>query len=1158
MRPLRLELSGFTCFREHTSIDFSDLELFAIVGQTGAGKSSILDALTFALFEKTPRLGNKPAKELMSQGSLGMSLALEFEASDGRIYRVARLYTQKGSEPRFERKEGEKWVTVSEKTKKTDIASAIEAVVGLDFEAFTKAVLLPQGEFDRFLRGKPDERRSLLKSLIGLERIEAMQKRAGELSREAKSQSLGLQIQLEGLQNATPEALAALQDQQQQTQTSLQHTSQHLEQTRTMLLEARDIERLLLGLDHTQAELKRLLEQQQAVQDNQKRLLEARRVAGVLPLLDSFERFAKRLVEQQQQAANQQKSVDHAQHQTQIAQEALETARDAALATPELERQVEALSALLPRLERLHSLGGRLEAAQAGSVFSESAWSELERLEAELPNFERLGKQLEDLERRREQLKASQHKLHAAEDALSQQQDLHQVALLAAAQTQSELEQAQAAAQAIPQLEQALRQLEALRPQLERLHSLGGGLEDADPSAPEFSESLWARLGVVQSEYKTFTKLQKNSQQLQTDLETAQRDVQHWKSQYADSQMAVDTARDAGQDLKASLEALERDFERAKRDDAAAALLHNAKLGDPCPICGQPLQTLPDVDVTKLASLQTALENNKLHLEQMRERFLGLRETASNHKASLASAEKTAIQTQAALVANLLECQQLLESWLDVLPDGLLAANDPKSALQHAKAAQLAGLAYKLVQAGAADLEQRSQSLEQQKQALQRSVQQAQSKHTQAQNSLARAESALHAATALVATRQSEHESAQEEGLRLERQRLEVGAERQKWRAKLESALGNSQNPRQVLQQAKAMLLAGFATELVQAGATNRLQADIEALRLQRRQLETAEQHAKEAYSSAKAQLAAAQAAWSAAQKNVSEAQTDVNHAEEVAAQALAGLGLSAAVARASALPEAKIHELEVGIQQHQQAVAAAEQRQRDLEQQLAGRSLPKPVVLLVEEVQALEAQTQHLRGALGRLEAEESQLRQNLQTVKDLRRQQNALEKRHDTYGVLALDLRGNEFQDYLLSGVQQQLLAKATRTMQRITKQRYSLELIDSEFQVRDAWNGLEARGVKTLSGGESFIASLCLALSLSDYLAGNQALGALFLDEGFGTLDSEALEMVASTLEGLNTEGRMVGVITHVPTLAERLPVRLMIEKLQDSSRIKWDRD
>lgn len=89
MRPLSLELQGFTAFRQHTTLDFSDLELFALVGPTGSGKSSLLDAMTFALYGTTPRLGSTGLDALISQGERGLSVSLTFEVG-GETYRVAR------------------------------------------------------------------------------------------------------------------------------------------------------------------------------------------------------------------------------------------------------------------------------------------------------------------------------------------------------------------------------------------------------------------------------------------------------------------------------------------------------------------------------------------------------------------------------------------------------------------------------------------------------------------------------------------------------------------------------------------------------------------------------------------------------------------------------------------------------------------------------------------------------------------------------------------------------------------------------------------------------------------------------------------------------------------------------------------------------------
>ncbi|MGH3996546.1 MAG: SbcC/MukB-like Walker B domain-containing protein, partial [Pseudonocardiaceae bacterium] len=92
-------------------------------------------------------------------------------------------------------------------------------------------------------------------------------------------------------------------------------------------------------------------------------------------------------------------------------------------------------------------------------------------------------------------------------------------------------------------------------------------------------------------------------------------------------------------------------------------------------------------------------------------------------------------------------------------------------------------------------------------------------------------------------------------------------------------------------------------------------------------------------------------------------------------------------------------------------------------------------------------------------------------------------------------------------------------------------------------------EKRPVKTLSGGETFQASLALALALSQHLAGmggSTKLESIFLDEGFGTLDPESLETVAETLETLADGDRLVGVVTHVPALAERIPVLFRVQR------------
>jgi len=99
---------------------------------------------------------------------------------------------------------------------------------------------------------------------------------------------------------------------------------------------------------------------------------------------------------------------------------------------------------------------------------------------------------------------------------------------------------------------------------------------------------------------------------------------------------------------------------------------------------------------------------------------------------------------------------------------------------------------------------------------------------------------------------------------------------------------------------------------------------------------------------------------------------------------------------------------------------------------------------------------------------------------------------------------------------------------------------------MHVIDTWQGGVVRTVKNLSGGEVFLVSLALALGLSGMASQNVRVDSLFLDEGFGTLDNDTLETALSALSSLEQEGKLIGIISHVPALQERIPVRISIEK------------
>jgi exonuclease SbcC len=191
----------------------------------------------------------------------------------------------------------------------------------------------------------------------------------------------------------------------------------------------------------------------------------------------------------------------------------------------------------------------------------------------------------------------------------------------------------------------------------------------------------------------------------------------------------------------------------------------------------------------------------------------------------------------------------------------------------------------------------------------------------------------------------------------------------------------------------------------------------------------------------------------------------------------------------------------------------------------------------------------------LAALEQQGKELEQQIQRAGELSRERESLSRDFSVYRRLADDLRSERFQAYLLEEAFRDLVGGASERLMKLSG-RYALVYREDSFHVLDNDNAGERRSADTLSGGETFLASLSLALELSEQVqraSGAVNLDSLFIDEGFGTLDPETLDTVAEAIESLQVGGRMVGIITHIPELTERLPAAIRVEKCAGGSRL-----
>src|SRR5690554_294559 len=210
----------------------------------------------------------------------------------------------------------------------------------------------------------------------------------------------------------------------------------------------------------------------------------------------------------------------------------------------------------------------------------------------------------------------------------------------------------------------------------------------------------------------------------------------------------------------------------------------------------------------------------------------------------------------------------------------------------------------------------------------------------------------------------------------------------------------------------------------------------------------------------------------------------------------------------------------------------------------------------VIKEIGELKDQIELKNKDHGRIAELLKSLENNIESQKALQKKMEALELRAENLKTMKSLFIGSRFVNYISSVYLQNLCNAANDRFFQLTRQKLSLEITeDNNFRVRDFMNGGKVRSIKTLSGGQTFQASLSLALALADNIQkiteSNQNF--FFLDEGFGSLDKESLNIVFDSLKSLRKENRIVGIISHVEEMQQEIESHLYIENHEEQGSV-----
>ena len=1208
MKICKLKLKNLNSFRREQEIDFesgllSDASLVAITGPTGAGKTTLLDAICVALYGKTPRLsgtGSQNPNYLISHGEKEGFAEVLFMANGTRY--LATWSAKQNSSPKVGLfyADDDKLITDKLSTRGKSLGSSqktvgeeVESILGLDFDAFKRSVMLAQGEFAAFLKAKQEDRRQILEATAGIHIYDLLRQALNDKVKEVEAATADVLDKLNKIPEASHEQLAeaeAVFDRLQAEAETLDAQSQQIQTKKHDEVERReDYEKL----QSSEERWDELTNRQPEIESLQAELENAQRAKDLRSEKREYD-TAKSDLENAEKAldtATTKKTEAETQVKTdQTVYDEKEKAYQVAFA--EHKQKTDVYTAA--KLDVHRAMGQFAEAENRTSKLADSD-EEVETLSNHL-----VGKQTEKAKLQK-QVQAAQNFLDENPLPLDRQQRLTRATGLQAKfssqedQLETELTNKANAKKNMSSLKQEIKKLsdthkKRLAEKTEAETALKTAIADLDNLQTTGTREEWdirkqqaAKAQPIAQKYETMKDDLMKSEDHLCELNATEVELDARLAQIG-AKLASQT--EVCQRATATVQSCEESLKSALLADSANQLRQHLQEGEPCPVCGATEHpghgiVMESEGEERLQNAESALEHAKTEAQDAEacQQTLKTRQAQTEQDKRNIISQIDDLTDEVETLRN--KVSRLLAEWQAIYPDvgvssgwvseqfgiaDTTIADITEAEQTHVKASNALQIVSQQLETsendikretnGLSDIETQLEDLSNTVAGLQTDVTATETRFWESMPDIfhdiapAAAVKQFDDKIQEVEKREGERDSAKTQlqvlnvNIEADRDRLQ---DLKNSREGLKTEIDEYRSDGETYLNAVRDKTEGLETETEIDAAIDKLEAELQ-------EKVKARDDAEQQLQNSQKLLTQKQTTHGHCEEQYEESSGKLETAREAYLNKLSDAGFDSPDVHDNAFrDDDQIQQLTEQIDDHadkkqQFAVEIAKLRTRFEETPF------DPEVLAHIETQAEEIGEQ--------LQAVQLNVGAQQQIIKDLKKALKEREALGDEIAAAEAELMRwktlqdtiprNDLRDFALEIMFKQMGSIANEQLKYLTSERYQLKVEGiGDLTVIDRWNANEERPVETLSGGESFLTSLALALALSDLSRGRAQLNSLFLDEGFGTLDTETLDIAIAALEGLRTQGRSIFLISHIQELTRRLPVKINVRKGTDGS-------